>query len=363
MISVLVVDDEPSLGKAIQRDLIAHGFDTHVALGSEAALAVLRRLSIDVLLTDLKMTGGDGIDLLRRARQLSARTRTILMSGHATARDYQNAIELGAVRVLCKPFGPDELVAAVRQAAECEEGFRGNFHGLSIFDVIQMLHLSRRGIALIIHSPRPGRIFLREGEVIHAECGDEVGEAAVRSILELAGGTFTTDVLPADTPVTVRRPFEPVLLDAVRAIDERRKGVPVAVPKNGHHLEAGLAFGTGEVFAAPRQPEPSVDVFERWRRASTSTPALAPLEVSIFGSEPPSAAHSSSPVPVSAASYRKPPNPASESFERGLELLRRRELSRALDEWQRAVELEPDNRTYRANLRRLERLVAEGEPK
>jgi len=424
MISVLVVDDEPSLGRAIQRDLVAHGFDAHLCTSAEEALAVLARLPIDVLLTDLRMAGADGIDLLRRARQLSARTRSILMSGHATARDYQTAMELGAIRVLCKPFTPEELMAAVKQAADCDWGFHGQFHGLSIIDVLQMLHLSRRAIVLAVRSPQAGAIYLREGELFHAECGTEVGEAALRSLLALPTGTLGTEALPEETRVTITRPFEPVLLDAVRAIDEGRVG-EWATRKNGKesHVQAAsseisagpiplprllaeeilptsgpqfgappsaselkilssggngsspypvprpegiwpaagngvdLARGTGEIFAATRPTELPTNVFERWRRPTATSPAMPSVDETqlFFGGPPPPAATLTRP--------RRPVNPASESFERGLELLRRRELVSALEEWKRAAELEPDNRTYRANLRRLERLVAEAETK
>jgi CheY-like chemotaxis protein len=341
MTSVLVVDDEPALGKVIQRDLDAHGYDAHLCTGAEEALGLLARISIDVLLTDLRMTGVNGMDLLQRVRQLSARTRAILMSGHATARDYQRAIELGAVRVLCKPFTADELVHAVRQAADCELGFWGRLHGLSLTDVLQMLHYSRRAILLVVHGPRPGRIYFRDGQLFHAESGPEEGEAALRAILTMPAGMLATEALPPTTASTITRPFEVVLLDSVRTLDEEAN-VPVVLSARGTIPPRPALTLLPDIFAAHRNGamHTAVDVFDRARRPNPESEERP---------DPPL--------------HWSPPDRASQSFDRGMDLLRRKDLHGALIEWQRAVELEPENRTYRANLRRLERLVEEPESK
>src|SRR5262249_42188594 len=113
MTSVLIVDDDVGFRTTIGRDLGEQGFTVALAHDAGDALEVLAAHSgdhaIDVLLTDLRMPGADGIDLLEKIRAVSPRTRAILMSGYATARDYQRAIECGAVRVLCKPFTSSEL--------------------------------------------------------------------------------------------------------------------------------------------------------------------------------------------------------------------------------------------------------------
>jgi CheY-like chemotaxis protein len=340
MTSVLVVDDEPTLGRAVQRGLAAHGYDARLCGGTEEAIAVLCSESIDVLVTDLRLVGTDGIDLLQRTRDVSAHTRSVLMSGHATAREYQRALELGAVRVLCKPFTVDELVRAVRQAADCELAFWGNLHGLVLSDVLQMLHYSRRALLLVVHGPRAGRLYFRDGELFHAECGSETGEEALAALLALPAGMLTTEVLPETTSQTITRGFEALLLDAARAVDER-SGHLVAVARSS---SAPVPITVPDVFAV-RPPRNGHDVFAR------GSGIFANGSGAVDGRREP-------PAPMRFA----PPERASASFDRGLELLRRKDLRGALAEWQRAVELEPDNRTYRANLRRLERLVEPDEP-
>lgn len=220
MTSVLIVDDDVALRTTICRDLADQGFAVHLAQNAGEAIARLTEHPIDVLLTDLRMPGADGIDLLERIRSLSTRTRAILMSGYASARDYQRAIECGAVRVLCKPFTSSELLQAIRQAVDCETGFRGSIHGLSLVDLLQMFHYARRSLAIAVDGLAPGHVFLEDGHVIHAAYRDLHGEPALRAILAMPAGSLRTMVLPPQTPHSITREFRALLLDSLRTLDE-----------------------------------------------------------------------------------------------------------------------------------------------
>ena len=220
MTSVLIVDDDVAFRTTIGRDLTDQGFSVALAHNAEEAVEVLTARSIDVMLTDLRMPGGDGIDLLENIRTISARTRAILMSGYASARDYQRAIECGAVRVLCKPFTSSELLQAIRQAVDCETGFRGSIHGLSLVDLLQMFHYARRSLAIAVDGLAPGHVFLEDGHVIHAVYRDQHGESALRAILAMPAGSLRTMVLPPLTPHSITREFRALLLDSLRTLDE-----------------------------------------------------------------------------------------------------------------------------------------------
>ncbi len=220
MTSVLIVDDDDAFRTTIGRDVAEHGYDVQVARNADEATLALSSEPIDILLTDLRMPGADGIDLLDRVRTLAPRTRTILMSGYASARDYQRAIECGAVRVLCKPFTSSELMQAIRQAVDCETGFRGSIHGLSLVDLLQMFHYARRSLAIVVDGWEPGHVYLKEGRIIHAAYRALVGEDAVRAILAMPAGSLRTMVLPESTPHTITRDFAALLLDALRQLDE-----------------------------------------------------------------------------------------------------------------------------------------------
>jgi CheY-like chemotaxis protein len=220
MTTVLVVEDDPMFARAVGGDLRYQGFEVEIAGTVADALERVSKQKFDVLLTDLRLGVQDGIDLLASLRDVSPRTCAVLMSGFATARDYQRAIELGAVRVLCKPFTPADLIQCIHQAVECGIGFRGSVHGLSIVDMLQMYNYGRRSVTIAVAGSRPGRVHVRDGQIIHAEHQGLSGEAAVTSILTMPAGTLGTTALSPRVQQTITRDFREVLLDALRAIDE-----------------------------------------------------------------------------------------------------------------------------------------------
>jgi CheY-like chemotaxis protein len=224
--SVLIVEDDTKLSVSLGRFLSKHGYEVSTANSVESALNVLadaeilRHSPIEVLLADLRLGGWDGIDLLRAVHRLSPRTQSVLMSGAATAKDAQVARELGAASVLTKPFNHQELLAAIRQAEECRQGVHGEIHGLYLSDLLQVFHLNRRSLVVSVGGPVRGEIYFSEGEVIHAVAGEETGETALRILLGGAAGYIRTSAPVPVATRTIERPFEELLLDLTRQLDE-----------------------------------------------------------------------------------------------------------------------------------------------
>lgn len=224
--TILVVDDDAELRGAVERELTAHGFSVRGASNVAEALARIEEAPPEVLLTDLRMSDQDGIDLLRQTRALAPTTRTVLMSAYATAKDHQTATEDGAVRVLCKPFTPDELLEAIQQAIESGTGFRGSVHGLSLVDLLQMFHYGRRSVRIDIGAPQRGRIHFRDGELVHAELGPLEGSEALQRLLASGVGALSTSPLIERERRTIDVPFSALLLDLLRQVDEAGRGGP-----------------------------------------------------------------------------------------------------------------------------------------
>lgn len=223
MTSVLVVEDDPSFATTLARTLESAAYRVTVAASLEQAVVALHAHAFDVLLTDLRLEEGNGIDLLSEVRSLNAAPRAILMSGYASARDHQTATDLGVVRVLCKPFTPSELLEAVRQAVECESGFHGTIHGMSLVDLLQMFHIARRSVSVCVGGSTPAILHLEGGEVVHATRGERVGvDAFVRTLNTRAGSVRTKAFDPAVSR-SIETPFDALLLDALRAGDEYRR--------------------------------------------------------------------------------------------------------------------------------------------
>lgn len=222
MTSLFIVEDDLHFRSALTRELEAHGFEVSSAPSVELALAALARNPADVLLTDLRLHGQDGLDLLKRLPTVSRRTRTILMSAYASARDHQIATELGAVAILVKPFTSSELLRSIQKAIDCETGFQGSIHGLSLIDMAQMFHLAQRSVTIIINAAGgpPSKIHFQKGEIVHASHRGLEGPSALRAILATPSGTIHTTGLEEAVPHTIAIAFDHLLLESLSQLDE-----------------------------------------------------------------------------------------------------------------------------------------------
>ena len=114
--TILVVDDEPDVVKTVQ-ELFRYDYRVLGANSGEEGLDALRRERVHVLMTDQRMPGMTGVELLRRARETSPDTVRILVTGYADVRDVIDAINLGNVyHYLTKPWDPEVLEATLRDA-------------------------------------------------------------------------------------------------------------------------------------------------------------------------------------------------------------------------------------------------------
>ena len=232
---VWLVDDDASIRWVLERALRNDGMAPRAFEAAEGALDALRRDTPDVLITDIRMPGASGLELLRRIRDARPALPVIVMTAHSDLGSAVSAYEGGAFEYLPKPFDIDEAVALVRRAASGALG-AGNDAGAAprmpellgkapamqqVFRAIG--RLSRSSVTVLItgesgtgkelvaralheHSPRTGRPFialntaaipadLLESELFGHERGAFTGaDAQRRGRFEQAdGGTLFLD--------------------------------------------------------------------------------------------------------------------------------------------------------------------------
>ena len=113
--SILVVDDEREIVRALRRGLSAHGYTVLTASSGEEAIELVSRQRPDLLLLDLLLPGMSGLEVCRRVRAAS-NVPIIVLSVKDTERDKVEALDLGADDYVAKPFGMNEVLARVRVA-------------------------------------------------------------------------------------------------------------------------------------------------------------------------------------------------------------------------------------------------------
>ncbi|MBV8495340.1 MAG: nitrogen regulation protein NR(I), partial [Gammaproteobacteria bacterium] len=114
---VWLVDDDASIRWVLERALRNGGMTPRAFEAAEGALDALRRDAPDVLITDIRMPGSSGLELLRRIRDARPALPVIVMTAHSDLGNAVSAYEGGAFEYLPKPFDIDEAVALVRRAA------------------------------------------------------------------------------------------------------------------------------------------------------------------------------------------------------------------------------------------------------
>ena len=118
MNSILVVDDEPLQRNILKTILSGEGYETYSASSASEALKLVKSYNPDVVLTDLKMDGMDGIELLDKLRQGKTMPAVIIMTAFGTVNSAVDAMKKGAFDYLTKPLDKDVVVLTVRRAME-----------------------------------------------------------------------------------------------------------------------------------------------------------------------------------------------------------------------------------------------------
>jgi len=123
---VLIVEDEELMRLIVRQLLTDAGFDVVTADSSEAAALIFETDEIDVVVTDIKMGGRDGLQLLKQIKGSSPETPVIIMTAFSSVESAVDALRKGAYDYITKPFVNEYLVQTVRNAAERSDLTRQN---------------------------------------------------------------------------------------------------------------------------------------------------------------------------------------------------------------------------------------------
>jgi DNA-binding NtrC family response regulator len=117
-ISILIVDDESSVRDSLYNWFIEDGFHVAVAEDAKTALTILESESFDIILSDIKMPGMDGLQMLARIKAIKKDAIVIMMTAFATVETAVQALKDGAFDYVTKPFDPDDLSHLIRNATK-----------------------------------------------------------------------------------------------------------------------------------------------------------------------------------------------------------------------------------------------------
>ncbi len=230
---VLVVDDEQNIALGILKTLAQSPmYVAKHAPSGEAAVAELAKTPYDLVITDIRMPGMSGIDLLRHIRTNHADVGVIIMTAYGSAQVQEEASRRGSLLYIEKPFDLTQMQVTIEdffkrkeatsQSPAQEKSVSGIIPGLSLMDVIQMNCLARFTGTLHIKTSdgqQQGIICFNKGEIPHCETTTRSGKDAFFEIIQWQGGSFET-IEQIPPTVTIVESWEQLMMEAAMMLPD-----------------------------------------------------------------------------------------------------------------------------------------------
>lgn len=113
--TILIVDDEKNIRMTLEKSLSSTGYEVETAINGENGLQKLEENEYPVILLDMKLPGINGIEVLRKINENNINTRVIMVTGYGNVETAVEAMKMGAVDYLRKPFKPEEIKDLVKE--------------------------------------------------------------------------------------------------------------------------------------------------------------------------------------------------------------------------------------------------------
>lgn len=232
---ILFVDDDESFLTMVQRSVRHHSEDQWEVLTANSAsrgLALVQEQKVDLVAIDLHMPVVDGMQLLALLHRKYPNIVKVILTGDTSTAQRSAALETGAELFLEKPTsreGWKNVFDTLSQltALQQTEGFHGVMRQVSLPDVLQLSCLSKQSIVLRIRAAETeGFIYVKDGNIIHAKCGQERGENAFNLLMTLAGGEFELQPFATPDEETINQSWEFLVMEAARKRDELAQPSP-----------------------------------------------------------------------------------------------------------------------------------------
>jgi len=189
MDKVLIAEDNPDLLKTLKMGLEKYSdkFETIAARDGAEAIAVLKKIDISLLVTDIQMPRIDGLSLLAFMKKKHPGIPCIVMSAHATAK-IREKIQKSVLRFIEKPFQIDDLAKVILPALDHDaDTSGGSLDGISIANFMQMIEMEQQTCIFEVESTEKGKgsFYFEEGVLFDAVYGDMKGLKAALKLIPL----------------------------------------------------------------------------------------------------------------------------------------------------------------------------------
>lgn len=226
---VLFVDDQEEFLTMVKNlfELWSKGqWEVFLANNTGKALAIIKEQPIDLVVIDLNMPVVDGIQFLKLLHRKYPNLPKAMLTSVEDETKSNVCLNSGAELFLNKPAtmdGMETVFANLNELVEIQttEGFRGVMRRVGLQEIIQLECLGTKSSILEIESlGKRGRIYISDGQIVHAYVGDLRGEEAFNHLLGQQHGEFSLKPFTAPPEETIQDSWEMLLMEAARVNDE-----------------------------------------------------------------------------------------------------------------------------------------------
>lgn len=244
---VLFVDDDVDLLELLKQLMgryAGEAWEILTASDVSQALVLLQQRKVNLLVVDVRMPLVDGVQLLGLLQRKYPYLQKVVLTAEATDQHRSACLGNGAELFLEKPRdegGWRAVYAMLNELAKFQpdQGFTGMLRRVGLQDILQLECLARSSVVLEVRAgENRGLIYVKDGQIVHAEVGSQEGEEAFNRLLALGGGEFEMRPWAEPPRTTVSGSWEFLLMEAARSRDEAGLTSPVA--------ESGTPFGVLE---------------------------------------------------------------------------------------------------------------------
>lgn len=249
---VLVVDDEENLNWSLVTSLRKDNYAADGAATGEDALRRLASQSYDIVISDVKMPGMDGFELLQWLRTNRPQTRIVMMTAFGSPTDRNDAIRNGAIAYLEKPFDlrslKDELHRLTAAPTNSRPSGAPNAEGYDLLEVTRVINLARRDIALVVESNgRTGRLRFLRGDLLWAEAGDLKGDQAFIALTAPRTGQVRPEPWDGRSARNVTQPLSRLIFTALAQRGAAPDAIPASATPSAVSGGTSSAVSSGEI--------------------------------------------------------------------------------------------------------------------
>jgi len=220
------------------------GFNVLVARDTDSALEMMKKYSVDVVLSDLRTAPLDAISFCRKIKTTSefrSTICTIISNRDESVKTHQAAFDSGADDFFTRPIRVDVVMAKLRllmmrkndgglmgmqaQTTPVRASVTGNLSELSLADIVQLLTNGRKsGMLMLRRGEEEARVFVSEGMVINCFYNGKSGEQAFYELVSWENGEFSLETDCTMPQREINLPTENLMLEGFRLLDEARAG-------------------------------------------------------------------------------------------------------------------------------------------